>query len=249
MKKVHISFANEEYYKSLKLLEETSVNVGKIDQFIGYTEEWLKTTEFWKKNQFILSQKRGCGYWSWKSFIILETFKNLEEGDIVLYSDAGLKVIGNLNTLFKVIQNHPNNGKMIFKVPAVGVPNHLAKTWTKRDCFVLMNADEPKYWNADITNGAISLWEKNDKNIEFLNEWQKYMRDTRIVTDDPNMCGKPNFSEFRDHRHDQSVLTILCTKYNLELFRDPTQWGNEEIDKFSNSPYEQLFHHHRNFKH
>ena len=44
MKKVHISFGNEEYYKSLNLLEETSLQIGKVDQFIRYTYEQLKQT-------------------------------------------------------------------------------------------------------------------------------------------------------------------------------------------------------------
>jgi hypothetical protein len=181
--------------------------------------------------------------------MILETFNLIENSDIVMYSDAGLRVIDNLDPLFKVAMINPNDGKVLFKVPVVGVPSHQAKVWTKRDCFILMNADEEKYWNADMTNGAVSLWIKNDKNIEFLNEWQKYMRDPRIVTDDSNVCGLPNHREFKGHRHDQSVLTILAKRYNFELFRDPTQWGNEEKDKFTNSNYGQLFHHHRNFKH
>lgn len=249
MKKVHISFGNEEYNKSLELLKHTTLEVGKVDQFIPFTQEWLKGTEFWRKNQFILSRPRGAGYWIWKPFIILETFKTLEDGDIVLYSDAGLKVIDNLSPLFEIAKND-SKGIILFKLPAVGVLAHKAKTWTKRDCFVLTECDEEKYWHADMGNGAISLWKKSDKNIEFLHEWLKYLRDPRIVTDDPNMGGKPNFIDFKDHRHDQSVLTILATKYNLTLFRDPTQYGNEEIETFPYpSVYPQLFHHHRNFKH
>ena len=248
MKRVHISFANEEYYKSLDLLEKTSLEIGKVDQFIRYTQEWLKTTEFWRKNQYILSQKRGAGFWIYKPHVILETFKNLDENDIVLWSDAGLRVISLLDPLFKVAQECPNDGKVLFKVPAVGV-THKAKMWTKRDCFVLTNSDEEKYWNADMTNGAVSLWVKNDMNIEFLNEWQRYLRDPRIVTDDANICGQPNFPEFRGHRHDQSVLTILAKRHDFELFRDPTQYGNEELDKFTNSAYPEIFWHHRNFKH
>jgi len=248
MKKIHISYANELYYKSMDLLEKTSLKLGKVDQFIRYTRKWLETTEFYQKNRYILNIERGNGVWCWKPKIILETFNLLENGDIVLYSDAGLRVISLLDPLFKVAQNDPNDGKVLFKVPSVGV-THKAKMWTKRDCFVLTNSDEEKYWNADMTNGAVSLWVKNDKNIEFLNEWQRYLRDPRVVTDDVNMCGQPNFPEFRGHRHDQSVLTILAKKYDFELFRDPTQYGNEELSKFSNSPYSQSFYHHRNFKH
>lgn len=246
MKKIHISFGNEKYYKSLDLLEQTSLEIGKVDKFIRYTQDWLKTEPFWNKNAYILGQKRGAGYWIWKPYIILKTFESLENGDVVLYSDAGIKVIDNLNPLYNLMANHPNDGKIIFRVPWIGA-QHIAKIWTKRDCFVLTESNSEKYWNAPMTNGAISVWEKNDKNVEFLKEWQRYLRDPRIVTDEPNMFG-PNFPQFKDHRHDQSVLSILAVKYNFELFRDPTQWGNEEKNLFKNSTYPQLFHHHRNFK-
>jgi hypothetical protein len=245
MKKVHVSFANAKYLKSINILEKSSLEIGGSDLFFKYIFEELGNTDFFKKNQFILSRPRGAGYWIWKPFIILDAFSKLEEGDIVLYSDAGLKVIDNLNNLYNVAQNNRNHGKVLFKLPAVGVSAHIAKTWTKRDCFVLMNADESKYWNASMTNGAVSLWEKNNNNIEFLKEWQRYLRDPRIVTDDINLCGKPNFLEFKDHRHDQSVLTILSIKYNFELYCDPTQFGNSERSQFTNSPYGQLFNHHR----
>ena len=59
------------------------------------------------------------------------------------------------------------------------------------------------------------------------------------------MAGQANFIEFKDHRHDQSVLSLMTVKYGLEMFRDPTQWGNSEKDLFANSPYDQLFDHHR----
>ena len=245
MKKVHISYGNEEYYKSLDLLEKTSLEIGKVDQFIRYTREWLINQDFYQKNKFILDQKRGSGYWAWKMPIILKTFENLSDGDVILYSDAGMKVIDDLSPLFELASKLPNNGKVIFKVPG----NHKGKMWIKRDCFVLMNCDEPKYWNADMTNGAVSLWVKNEENINFLKEWLRYCKDPRIISDDPSMMGKPNFLEFRAHRHDQAILMLLSVKYGFEIFRDPTQWGNEEINKFSNSPYNQLFHHHRNFRH
>jgi len=253
MKRILISFANQTYNKSQLLLSETAINIGKVDDSIMYDDKWLKTTDFYKnskRNKYILDKPRGSGLWFWKPYIILDAFEQeCDEGDIVLYSDAGLKVIGNLDPLFKVAQSDPNGGRVLFKLPAVGVPSHKARIYTKRDCFVLTGCDEEKYWNTDMLNGAVSLWKKTPENIEFLNEWLQYLKDPRIITDDPNICGKPNFIEFRDHRHDQAVLTILATKYNLEIYRDPTQYGEEEQDAFKNSPYPQLFYHHRNFKH
>jgi hypothetical protein len=245
MKKILCSYGTEQFKKSLQLLEQSAYNIGGIDKVYLYDREWLINTEFYKKNKYILDQKRGGGYWLYKSKVILNTFEQYaEKGDVVMWSDAGLSIISNLSPLFKIMENHPNDGKMLFKLPNVGT-THKAKMWTKRDCFVLCNADEKKFWDADMSNGAVSLWEYNDKNVEFLKEWQKYLRDNRIVTDDPNVCGRPNFPEFKDHRHDQSVLSILAVKYGFELFCDPTQFGNEVRNQFVNSPYEQLFNHHR----
>jgi len=241
MKKVLISYCDERYLKSQIQLNDTALNVGMVDDAIGYTESWLTTTDFWKKNQFILSRPRGAGYWIWKPYIILETFKGLVDGDIVLYSDAGMEVIGNLNPLYEIAQKGPNGGKILFQIP----DGHLIKTWTKRDTYVLMNCDEPKFYNHVMVNGALSLWKKSEENIAFLNEWQRFLRDPRIVTDDANMCGRPNLIEFRDHRHDQSVISILSVRDNMEVFRDPTQWGLKEKDQFTNSPYDVLFNHHR----
>lgn len=246
MKKVVCTYGTPDYEKSLQLLEKTAYEIGKVDKVYVYTRSWLETTEFYQKNRYILNGKRG-GYWLWKPFIILETFKKLEEGDCALYMDGGISVIDNLNPLFDLAGALPNKGKVIFRVPWVGA-QHTAKKWTKRDCFILMNCDNEKYWNAQQTNGAVSLWIKNPENETFIKEWLRYCRDPRIVTDDPNLCGA-NIMGFLNHRHDQSVLTNLVTKYNYELFRDPTQWGNEEINLFVNSSYPQLFYHHRNFKH
>ena len=246
MKKVLISFGNEKYYKSLDLLKKTAIDLGNVDETRMFSFEWLKTTPFYKNKManFILNQPRGAGYWLWKPYIILESFKELEEDDIVLYSDAGLKVIGNLNPLFEVAENDPDDGIVLFKLPPVGVPAHLAKTWTKRDTFVLMEANEEKYWGAPMSNGAISLWKKNSKNTEFLEEWLYHCMHPYKLTDMANAHG-PNDITFRDHRHDQSILSILRTKYNLTLYRDPTQWGEQDPEIYTNSPYPQLFDHHR----
>lgn len=244
MKKVHISFGNEKYYKSLSLLEKSSVEIGKTDQFISYTQEWLKKEPFWDKNLYILNQIRGAGYWIWKPYIIMKTFEQLDYGDAIIYSDAGLNVINSLDPLFDILKTNPNKGKMLFKIPWDNA-QHINKIWGKRDAFILMNCDSEKYWDAHMVNGAISLWIKNEDSLLFISEWQKYLRDLRIVTDYPNQCGKQNFKEFKEHRHDQSVLSIMSAKYDLEMFRDPTQFGNDFKNEFLNSNYEQLFNHHR----
>lgn len=239
MKKLLITFGDSKYYKSMDLLKKTAKDIGLVDSVYPYTKEWLQTTEFWRKNAFILNRPRGAGYWIWKPFIILNAMEEyMEDGDIVMYSDAAVEIIGDLSPLYKLAEE---NDRVVFQISG----GHDNKTWTKRDAFVLTKCDEKKYWDDIQLTATFSLWKKTDENIEFLKQYQRYLRDPRIVTDDPNISGKQNFIEFKDHRHDQSVLSLLTRREGFERFRDPSQWGNEDKDKFTNSPYDQLVNHHR----
>ena len=237
MKKVLVTFGDNKFKGALQLLKESALKNG-IDEVKIYTKKELQKTNFWKKNSYILNKSRGAGYWIWKPYIILDTLKELNNNDIVMYSDAAVEIISSLNPLFNIANQEDY---LIFRLAG----HHKNKTWTKRDTFILMNCDEQKYWNANQTTASYHLWKKTDKNINFLKEYQKYLRDPRIVTDEPNMMGYANFIEFKDHRHDQSVLSLMSIKYNMIRYRDISQYGNTEIKEFNNSNYPQIVNHHR----
>ena len=49
-----------------------------------------KDSEFWVKHgNFIENNKRGYGYWLWKSYIVKKQLELMKEGDILLYADSG----------------------------------------------------------------------------------------------------------------------------------------------------------------
>ncbi len=81
---------------------------------------------------------------------------------------------------------------------------------------------------------------------------------SRILTDIPNVCGFDNLPGFRDHRHDQSVLSLLASSRGIIPHRDPSQFGDPYIPNkydrtgpkvlssvFADSPYGTLLHLHR----
>ncbi len=240
MKKIHISYSTKDWFKSLDLLEQTAYDIGKVDVFIPYIPDDLHIDNFWQENLHILSNPIGAGFWIWKPYIILMTLKLADDGDIVLYTDAGMKVIDCLDPLFEIVQTSKDN-RMLFEPSRIYGP-HLHSMWTKRDCFILMGCDEPYYWNSRMLHAAFSVWMKTEKNVEFISEWLRYVKDRRIITNEPNTCGLPNLPDFAEHRYDQAVLSLLSLKHGRELYREPTQFSNNET--FANSPYKQLFDHH-----
>jgi len=235
-----ISFGDKQYYGSLKVLEK-SCKKYNVDSFQAYNQEWLRSTPFWKENEKILVLPRGAGYWIWKPYIILDSFKSMNEGDLLLYTDAAVIIINDLSPLWDLAEK---NSIVTFRLGGGLYNDRTNRTWTKRDCMILMDADSEEAYKETQTTGSYSLWRKDEKSIVFLNEWLSYLKDTRIVTDAPSTLGK-SLPGFIEHRHDQSVLSILTFKKQMERWKDPSQFGVEESSYFKNSSYNQIFNHHR----
>ena len=219
MKVVHISFADKTFYRSQQELIKSAKYFG-ITNNICYNHILLrKKKDFYGHNKSILNQKRGAGYWLWKPFIILDALKKLNDNDVLIYTDSGSKFINPVDDLinllnFRDILLFYNNG-------------HENRNWTKRDCFYYMNCDNSSFHNGNQLVAGYIFCKKTNFVINLMEEWLFYLQDARILTDIPNVCGLNNLEGFIEHRHDQSVLSILAHKYKIELFRDPSQWGNK----------------------
>jgi hypothetical protein len=193
-------------------------------------------TDFYKKNKSILNQKRGAGYWLWKSYLIDKNLQEMNEGDVLIYLDCGVHIENSINHLVNLtIQNDI----VLFKNN-----HHTNKYWTKGAVFKIMDLENEKYYNGQQVVGGYLVIKKNSFSVRFVKEWLKYSQDSRLITDEDTSRIYANFPEFIDHRHDQSILSLLAIKHNIELFRDPSQWGNKyklsefrELNEFCENEY------------
>ena len=246
-------YANKRYYKTQKALKQSALKNG-VNKVIVYDELWLKSQKsFYERNKKILSAERGNGYWLWKPLIIHDALQKMHSDDILIYADSASRVVQNVRLLTDVLQHRD--------ITLFYNRGFLNKEWTKRDCFFYMSCDSDKFHSGLHIAANIIVCRNTKATKELISEWLEFCQDERIISDNPNICGKDNISGFVDHRHDQSVLSILATKYALELFREPTQFGNQyklenfriegEIGEggycvpFHNSPYPTIFDAHR----
>jgi hypothetical protein len=248
-----VSYANEPYFPSLRLLKSSALRFG-VDTVRDVRPSDL-ADEFIRRYWHILSQPRGAGCWLWKPYLILRQLEAARPDDIIIYSDAGIEIISELTPLVEMCAD--KGGILLF-----GVGGHLNRTWTKRDCFVLLNCDEQKYWDAEQFLGGFQVYRKCDRAVQFVAQWWDACQDDRVLTDRPNTCDLPNLPGFRDHRHDQSIVSLLALKNGVTAHRDPSQFGNhlklpayrvpgewtEQVyseQPLLNSPYATLLNHHR----
>lgn len=207
MKWTLVTFSDENFLLKRKFLSEHATNCGMEN--ISYTKDWIKGTDFYKKNLDIFNDEVGFGYFIWKPFIIRDAMDKMSDGDILFYCDCG--------DIF-----HPGIVKLVENIieddccllPLGGFIN---KNWSKRDCFVYMNCDDESYWESLQLEAGIGFWKVCDQSKKIVDEWIEYSQDRRIISDDKNVCEKENFPEFNEHRRDQSILTNIAIKYGLSV--------------------------------
>lgn len=144
MKTYLVCYGTPEYSESRKLLCESALKNG-VDVCKCYDSKWLKKSLFYRKNKNILNSFRGAGYWLWKPYVILEALNQIKEGDTLIYSDCGVQIIKSINFLLKVAIEQ--SGLTYFSDEGL-----YLKNWTKRDCFIGMDADNSFFYKGSSNN-------------------------------------------------------------------------------------------------
>lgn len=174
-----------------------------------YDREWLEGTEFYKENKELLDDSVGAGWWLWKPYVILDALKKADEGDIVVYCDCGDMFSPGLQSYVE-----KNIGEDDISLLLLG--GHPNRQYTKKDCFVLMDCDEDDYWNSIQLEAGFMVWKSCEESIKVVDDWLNYCLNFDILNDEPSTQGEESF-DFKEHRHDQSILTNLAIRDGLSV--------------------------------
>lgn len=220
----HITFGTVNMTRSVRRLRASSARFG-IKTY-AYTRHHPVVADLARRYPEIMSQPRGGGYWLWKPAIILHALENCPDDTIVLYTDAGMHMVGDPAPLLAHALAHPIMlFEHTFPIPD-GPISYPTGLWTKRDCFVLLGGDTPAVHQAQQLMSGVQIYRNGPQARDFLRETFAATADSRVLTDQPNTQGLDNLPGFREHRHDQSVLTIVACRHDLPHFPDPTQYGH-----------------------
>ena len=220
--KILINYATPRFVAARDLNSVTGMLVGGFDKVIEYSPEDLDAT-FRQRNAPILNQARGGGYWLWKPYLIRKTLNAMHADDFLFYSDVSGCFTGSVAPLIDVMRQTDED------VIAFKLRRQPERMWTKRDAFVLMDCDTARYTDTVQVEAGFSLWRKTPASVALAGEWLRYAQDERIISDMSNRCGRDNYPEFREHRHDQSIWSLLCKKHRVALHRQPWRPADAEF--------------------
>ena len=225
-----ITFGNNYYVNSSNRIKKEAEELDIFNSVKAYFNSDLESyNEFWNTHKnFILSNSRGGGYWIWKSFLILENLKDMKDNDILVYCDAGCEIkktgLKRLKEYFEMINNN-QYGILNFELP------YLEDRFTKMDTIIALDALELSK-TKQLLSGIIIL-KKCPHTVKIVEEWYKHSCNYHLIDDSPSVSS--NVEYFDNHRHDQSIYSILCKKYGSVIIRDET-WPFNNVNWDLNFP-------------
>lgn len=226
---IAINYANSKYRKAQVLNTKTAYTKGKVDKVIEYSPKDIDE-DFRKKNKNVFQCERGDGYWIWKPYIILKTLKQADEGDYIFYADSGSYYINRVQELINTMEKEQVS-IMSFELP------FLEKEYTKREVLEAFNMwKNTKIMNSPQRLATFILIKCNSESKMFFEEFLCYACKNNLITD----YLRTDISQdkaFIENRHDQSIFSLLCKKWKLPVFRDPSEYGLKPELYHFNSEY------------
>jgi len=197
----------------------------------AYTMDELMKTMYWTAHGRV-AMGPHCGHYSWKPYIIMRELMNVDDGDVVWYMDADRRWRKGVDVLTQFVDLAKERGIVLV---CYGDDN---ATWTQRATFVHMGMDEEKYWRAPHLNAGIQVFERSNLTLRFVQDWLMASLSYDVIANRKSKYKE--FEEFREHRHDQSILSILAAHYDIEPHKtgdvffgkvcaaDPPGYGQEK---------------------
>ena len=207
-KMVLLNFADKNYSEAQYISTQTALATNKFDKIISLSPRDFDL-DFKERNAQLLLKKRGVGYWCWKPTIIKKTIlQNLNEGDFLIYADSGGffvdSVIADIKKLIDLDQEIlPYHNK------------YIEKHYTKADLFHHLNCQDDNLVTDSFQRvGTLSIYKMCEKTINFLDQWISLSEIQCLIDDTPSKLS--NDLNFIEHRHDQSIFSVLSKLKNLK---------------------------------
>ena len=218
---VFATFADSRYGKAMERIKKETENFG-FDERYFFSERDLPKDFF--KGFSPKIYRRGYGYWIWKPYIVSKMMSRLNDGDILVYTDAGTQWHISGRKRFEEYVGMLNEERpiVVFQQP------YLVKDWTKVDVLKYICPDDWKKYAMTLQFcGGIHLSLKCFTTENLFAEWNYITQNHRdLVTDKASLS--QNLQGFQENRHDQSIFTLLVKK----IPHNVVSW--EEVESLDN---------------
>jgi hypothetical protein len=238
MSKIYgISYTSRHFNNRYNNIVKLGNECGLFDTFKCFTENDIdndfkeKYREVWNMSQ------RGGGYWIWKPYIISKMLEQINDNDILVYIDAGchINITKESKQRFNEYINMINNNKcglLRFQT------THQEKKFTNKktinyfkDKFNINDEKINLYLESNQLYGGIQLMKKNTYTINFFKQVLE------ILNDDYKLFTDVYTENNENHRHDQSIMSLLYKHMNGDFILDDETYFKEGFNSIISNKY------------
>ena len=187
---------NKEADRLIKSAEQWGITCFKYDN------NFILNSDYYKEHSDVLS-KVSFGF-AFRPIIIWDVLNKIENGDGLLFTDSNHIIAKDPQIFYDVLGKYGAFFRDHWRV------KYLNRHWTRMDMFINGGFNEERYFNSIQIQGNIFGFKKDEKSLKYVKEWLELSLRPEV------MFGKneySNFDGFREHRHDQSLMSLLREKY------------------------------------
>ncbi len=227
MKRVFITYGDQGFESAKAKIVAEARACEEFDEIHAYGREDLSPELMASE---VIKVKRGSGLWSWKPDVILSAMNAHEDGDIIVYCDAGCSLYKSKEwkRYWKKLESHDIIAQRIFQ---------RTDRWTRKEILDYFH-DNFRGWENSYQYSATIIIIISAFTRKLVSEWRNLMIEhPEFAMDVTEEERKHQHATLVENRHDQAIYSALIHKYlsNLETRNKIfTQWEHiEDLDVFS----------------
>ena len=218
--KYFLTFGDAKYSRSVNRICHEACESNFFDVVIGLNHQNLSQT-FVNKFSHVMNRVRGGGYWIWKPYIIQQQLAKMNENDFLVYCDAGCTVNKKGQQKFLQLVDKVNSSS--YGIIGYDLMVHPEHKWTNERVFQHFKVamDDDSIRKTSQIMASIIVLKKCFHTVMLIDKWCDTIdEDALLFTDEYNK--ETENSEFVDHRHDQSVFSVIRKQCGCILLPDDT---------------------------
>lgn len=196
-----------------------------FDHAVSLDLVWLKKydPELFSQISNLIKERaiKGLGYWMWKPAVLKWASENYPSHQI-LYTDAGFDINSTqnlINEFEKFLKNNWSLGSCAFRQVSF-----VEKYWTKKEVLNYFNSSSLIKSSDQVYAGFILMAPNKERKILIKDYYEAIRFDKGFLFNDSLRLNQ--IKGFIQHRHDQSILSCIWKKMNLNVESELVNYNN-----------------------
>ncbi len=210
------TYADERFAGARRRLVDQANATGWFDRVVGYTPADVPR-DFRRRVGRHLTARRGGGYWLWKPIVMRAAMRDLSDGDRLVYADAGCQIPGGglLQPYFDRLGDDAS-GTLSLRLP---LPEWQ---WTAPKVLEHFgtSADDPAGQSGQLM-ATMVFFRVCEGSRRLVDDFCDLAAEHSILFTDA-MAPTPPPANFGEHRHDQSIFSLLRKQHGTVVIDDNT---------------------------